>query len=105
VLCILIKFVDDSALNIVPISVPFFGEFPYEMLMMMEMDVFNLVAWLVVTGLAMGLVLRSLAGIGGADGVSVGVSFLLMHFFQMSMPIRKITSAIPIMAAGDVNVQ
>ncbi len=31
-LCVLIKFVVDVALNIVPISPPFFGEFPYEML-------------------------------------------------------------------------
>ncbi len=43
-------------------------------------------------------------GIGGADGVGIEVSFLLVHFFQMSMPIRKMASVIPIMVAGDVNV-
>jgi len=43
-------------------------------------------------------------GIGGADGVGIEVSFLLVHFFQMSMSIRKMASVIPIMAAGDVNV-
>ncbi len=41
---VLIKFVVDVALNIVPISLPFFGEFSYEMLMWIGMDAFDLVA-------------------------------------------------------------
>jgi hypothetical protein len=45
---------------------------------------------------------------GGADGTrrvaSVGFG-LLKHFFQISMPIRKMARAIPIMAAGEVKVQ
>jgi hypothetical protein len=49
----LIKFVDDLALKIVPIPLPFFGEFPYEMLMEIRIDVFDLVALLKSTGLAM----------------------------------------------------
>ena len=47
------------------------------------------------------------AGIGGADGAGEGVSVdwdELKHFFQISMPIRKRARAIPIMAAGEVNV-
>jgi len=68
-LCVLIKFVDNLASYIVPISLPFIGEFPYEMLMEIGMDVFDLVALLKGTGLAMGLGLRSGIGIGGADGV------------------------------------
>jgi hypothetical protein len=100
-----IKFFDDLASNIVPISLPFFGEFPYEMLMLMEIrrDAFDLVALLKGTGLAMVLWLRSGIGIRGANGVGVGVSCLLDIFFQMSMPMMKMGSAIAIMAAGEVN--
>jgi hypothetical protein len=100
---VLIKFVDGFASNIVPISLPFFGEFSYEMLI--GIDVLDLVAWLVVTRFAMGLVLRFWAGIGGANRVVVGVSSLLVRFFQMSMLIRKRARAIPIMAAGDVRCE
>jgi hypothetical protein len=32
VLCILIKFIDEFALNIVPIYLPFLREFPYEII-------------------------------------------------------------------------
>ncbi len=97
--------VDDLASNIVPIFLPFFGEFSYKMLMLIGMDKLDLVAWLVVTGFAMGLWWRLYVSIGGADGVGIGVSVLLVHFLQMSMPIRKMARAIPIMAAGDVNIQ
>ncbi len=58
-----------------------------------------------VTGFAMGLVMRFWAGIGGADSVKVGFSSMWVHFFQMSIPMMKRVSAIPIVAAGDVNVQ
>jgi hypothetical protein len=49
------NFIVDVALNIVPIYLPFFGEFLLEMLMWMGIDTFDLVAWLLVTGVAMGL--------------------------------------------------
>ncbi len=55
VLHVLIKFIDDLASNIVPIYLPFFRSFPYEMLMLIGMDELDLVAWLVVTGFVMGL--------------------------------------------------
>jgi len=45
---------------------------------------------------------------GGADGagrVDSAVSGLLKHFFQISMPIRKMTRVIPIMATGEVKVK
>jgi hypothetical protein len=73
--------------------------------MLIGIDVQDLVAWLVVTRFAMGLVLRFWAGIGGANRVVVGVWSLLVHFFQMSMLIRKRARAIPIMAAGDVRCE
>jgi hypothetical protein len=97
-LWVLIKFIKYC-------SLPFFGEFPYEMLMEIGMDMFDLVALLKGTELAMGLGLRSGIGIEGADGVSVGVSCLLEHFFKMIMPMMKMASMIPIILAGEVNVQ
>ncbi len=63
---------------------------------------------MLVNGFASGLLGWCGVGIGGADGVRMGVSAgvgLLKHFFQMSMPIRKMAKAIPIMAAGEVKVQ
>jgi hypothetical protein len=51
---VLNKVIDDLASNIDPISVPFFEEFIYEMLMRIGMGEFDLVAWLEVTGFAMG---------------------------------------------------
>ncbi len=48
------------------------------------------------------------AGIGGADGAGSGASGDLVeskHFFKISIPIRKRARAMPIMAAGEVNVQ
>jgi len=45
---------------------------------------------------------------GGADGagrVDSAVSGLLKHIFQISMPIRKMTRVIPIMATGEVKVK
>jgi len=45
---------------------------------------------------------------GGADGavrVDSAVSGLLKHFFQISMPMRKMTRVISIMAAGEVKVK
>jgi len=65
----------------------------------MGMDAFDLVAWLLVTGFMMVLWGGFWIGIGGADGGGIRVSFLLVHFFQLSMPIRKMARAIPIMAA------
>ncbi len=57
-------------------------------------DAFDLVA-----------LLKSGISVGGADGVRVGVSCVLEHFFQMSMPMRKMASAIPIIPAEEVNIQ
>ena len=41
---VLFKFIVYVASNIVPISLPFFGEFLHEMLMWIGMDAFDLVA-------------------------------------------------------------
>ncbi len=74
----------------------------------MGMGAFDLVAWLWVAGWARcGRGLFG-AGIGGADGAGRGASVdlvVLKHFFQINMPIRKRARAMPIMAAGEVNVQ
>ncbi len=105
---VLLKFVVDVALNIVPISLPFFGEFPYEMLMWIGMDAYDLVAWLLVASVARWIWGWLWVGIGGAEGAGGGVSGVggvLKHFFQISMPIRKRTKAMPIIAAGNVKVQ
>jgi hypothetical protein len=50
----------------------------------------------------MGLGLRSGIGMGGANKVGVQVSCLPEHFFQMSIPVRKMASAIPIIGAEEV---
>jgi len=81
------------------------GSLSYEMLMLIGMDALDLVAWLVVTGFATGLMLRFWVGLGGANQVGIGVLFLLVHFLQIGMLIRKMARAITIMVAGDVNVQ
>jgi len=50
VLSVLIKFIVDVAFNIVTISLLSSGSFSYE-----NMNTFDLVAWLLVTGFARGL--------------------------------------------------
>ncbi len=86
----------------------FFGEFHHETLIWIGIDTFDLVAWLLVTGVVRGPWVWFGVSIGGADGAggvaSVGLD-LLQHFFQKIMPIRKMARAIPIMAAGEVKVQ
>jgi hypothetical protein len=69
------------------------------MLMEMGKDTFDLVALLVGPMLVMEI------SIGGANGVGTGGSGDLLHFFQISRPMQMMASAIPIMAAGDVNIQ
>ncbi len=74
----------------------------------MGMDVFDLVAWLLVTGWARCGRGWFGAGIGGANGARRVASVdwvVLKHFFQINMPIRKRARAMPIMDAGEVNVQ
>ena len=44
-------------------------------------------------------------GIGGAEGVGIAGFWFPPHFFQRQTPIRKMTKAVMIIAAGDVNVQ
>jgi hypothetical protein len=68
------------------------------MLVWMGIDVFDLVAWLLVTSFVMGLWGGLLISMEGTKGVGIGVLFLLVHFFQMSMLTRKTARAIPIMA-------
>ncbi len=51
-----------------------FRFFPYEMLMEIGMDTFDLVALLVGPTLVIGI------GMGGADGVGTGGSSVLLHF-------------------------
>ncbi len=90
---------------------PFFGEFFHEMLIWIGIDAFDLVAWLFITSVTMGLWGWLEVGMGGADGagrVATAGFGLLKHFFQISMLIRKMARAIPIMAimaAGEVKVQ
>jgi hypothetical protein len=98
----------DVALNIVPISLLFFGEFLHEMLIWIGIDSFDLVAWLLVAGVVRWIWGWLWVGIGGDDGAGGGVSRdweVLKNFFQISMPIRKRANAMPIMAAGEVKVQ
>ena len=73
----------------------------------MGMDAFDLVAWLLVAGWARCGRGWFGAGIGGADGAGRVASVdwvVLKHFFQINMQIRKRARAMPIMAAGEVNV-
>ncbi len=74
---------------------------------MMEigLNAFDLVALLIGTRLVMGIWLMTGIGVGGADGVGVGVSWLLEHLFQRIMQMMKMASVILIIAAGEVNVQ
>ncbi len=43
--------------------------------------------------------------IGGADRAGTSGSCGLLHFFQINRPMQKMASVIPIMAAGEINVQ
>jgi hypothetical protein len=77
-------------------SLPFLGVPLYEMLMEIGVEVF--------VAMLMGLELMMGIGIGGADRTGASGSGFLIYFFQMSVPIMKIASAIRIITAGGVKV-
>jgi len=79
-------------------SLPFLGVPLYEMLLEIGIEVFDFVALLMGLGLMMGI------GIGGADRTGASGSGFLIYFFQMSVPIMNIASAIRIITAGEVKV-